>query len=326
MPDNRVIDFHSSLTYGNRMRRLLLLSSLLAPGLLIPGLRAADLSSAPKLPHKLVQGWAKLPDGWNFGETSGVDVDKDGNVWVFNRGPHPVIQFDKSGRMLQAWEEVPVTTSHGLRVDPDGNVWLVDVKGHAVMKFSRDGRLQMVITNAGKRPGDNGSRYAFNEPTSVAFRPNGDFLVSDGYVNARVIQFTKAGEYVRHWGKKGTGDGEFDLVHDVVLDSRGRVYVADRNNARIQVFDADGRFLAKWTHAGAPWGLAYAAGENALYMCDGEANRVVKLNLDGQVLGVLGGFGKAPGLFDFAHHMAVDSEGSIYVAEIKNWRVQKFAK
>jgi DNA-binding beta-propeller fold protein YncE len=287
---------------------------------------AADLINAPKLPLKLVADWAQLPEGWNFGECAGVDVDKDGNVWVFNRGPHPVIQFDRNGRMLQAWKEVPVTSAHGIKVDPEGNVWLVDVAGHAVMKFSREGRLRMVITNAGKQPGDNESKYAFNRPTGLVFKPGGEFYVSDGYVNSRVIQVTRNGEYVRHWGKKGNGDGEFDLVHDVALDNRGRVYVADRTNARIQIFDADGRFLAKWTHVGAPWGLAYSAGESALYMSDGEANRVVKLNLEGQIVGVLGGFGKSPGAFDFPHHIAVDGSGSLYVAEIKNWRVQKFAR
>ncbi|MBM3814265.1 MAG: 6-bladed beta-propeller [Acidimicrobiia bacterium] len=289
------------------------------------GAMAADLASAPKLPHRLVENWAQLPAGWNFGECTGVEVDANDYVWVYNRGRHPVMQFDKNGKFLSAFEEAPVTSAHGLGIDPDGNVWLVDVKGHAVMKFNRAGRLQMVITNAGKQPGNNEAQYAFNEPTGIAFTPGGDFYVSDGYVNSRVIQFRKSGEYVRHWGKKGDQDGEFNLVHDVALDEQGRVYVADRTNERIQVFDAAGKFLQKWTHAGAPWGLAYAAKEKALYIADGKYNRVVKLNLEGQVLGTLGGFGKGPGQFDFAHHIAVDSEGSIYVVEIKNWRVQKFA-
>lgn len=149
--------------------------------------------------------------------------------------------------------------------------------------------------------------------------------MSDGYVNSRVVLFDKDGIYIRHWGKKGSGDGEFNLSHDVALDSKGNVYVADRSNSRIQVFDSEGRFLTKWTDAGQPWGLAYYAKENCLYMCDGKNNRVVKLSLDGRVLGVLGSYGKTPGKFDFAHNMAVDSTGAIYVAEIKNWRVQKFA-
>ncbi|MEK7404879.1 MAG: peptidyl-alpha-hydroxyglycine alpha-amidating lyase family protein [Acidobacteriota bacterium] len=286
---------------------------------------AAELQSGPPLPHRLVKDWAQLPVGWNFGECSGVDVDKEDNVWVFNRGPHKVIRFDKNGKFLGAWEDAPVVASHGLRIDAEGNVWLVDQLGHAVLKCNRSGRVLMVIANPRGQPGNDTARYAFNQPTGLTFTPNGDFYVSDGYVNSRVIKFNKDGEYLTHWGRKGTGDGEFNLVHDVCIDSRGRVYVADRTNARVQIFDADGKFLGKWTDVGAPWGLYYVARENAIYMADGGNNRVVKLNLDGQVLGVLGGFGKTPGKFDFAHNIAVDSSGAIYVVEIKNWRVQKFA-
>jgi DNA-binding beta-propeller fold protein YncE len=284
---------------------------------------AAQLKTGPALPHRLVADWAQLPPGWNFGECSGVDVDKNDNVWVFNRGPHPVVQFDRRGKMLQAWPEVPVKSSHGIRVDPQGNVWAVDVKGHIVLKLTPSGRILMVL---GRSPGDNESKEYFNEPTGIAFTPGGDFFISDGYVNSRVIKFNRDGEYLAHWGRRGAGDGEFNLVHDVCLDPQGRVYVADRTNQRIQIFDSSGKFLGKWTDLGAPWGLYYASRENAIYMCDGLNNRVVKLNLEGQVLGVLGGPGKAPGKFDYAHNVAVDSEGSIYVVEIKNWRVQKFAR
>lgn len=295
----------------------------LALALALP-LSAVDFTKVPKLPHKLVPGWAQLPAGWNFGEASGVAVDRSDNVWVFNRGAHPVVRLDKDGKFISAWSDVPVLATHGIRTDADNNVWLVDVKGNSLMKFSPFGRLQMVITNAGRRPGDNDSKYAFNEPTAVTFTKNGDFYVSDGYVNSRVIQYSRDGKYIRHWGRKGTGDGEFNLVHDVTLDKQGRVYVADRANGRIQVFDPTGKFLAKWEGVGNPWGVIYAEKENAIYMCDGDNNRVVKFNLEGQVLGAMGEFGKAPGTFDFAHHIGIDSEGSLYVVEIKNWRVQKF--
>jgi DNA-binding beta-propeller fold protein YncE len=285
----------------------------------------AELKTGPALPHGVVGGWAKLPKGMNFGEVSGVDVDRGDNVWVFNRGPHQVIQFDRNGRMLQAWKDVPVKSSHGIKVDPEGDVWLVDVAGHALIKCSPEGRVLMVFANAGNTAGDNQTKYAFNRPTGLAFLPNGDFYVSDGYVNSRVVKYRKDGEYLLHWGKPGKGDGEFNLVHDVAIDSRGRVYVADRTNARVQIFDANGQFLGKWSDLGNPWGLYYVGREDAIYMADGEHNRVLKLNLDGQILGQLGSFGKAEGKLDFAHHLAVDSAGSIYVAEIKNWRVQKFA-
>lgn len=287
---------------------------------------AADLKSGPPLPYHVVKDWAKLPEGWNFGESSGVDVDKNDNVWVFNRGAHPVIQMDKNGKFLRAWADPPIKSSHGIRVDPEGNIWMVDVKGHAVLKFNDAGRLLMVIAQPYARAGTNETKDGFNEPTGVAFASNGDFYVSDGYQNSRVVKFDKDFRYLTQWGKKGTGDGEFNLVHDVALDEGGRVYVADRNNQRIQVFDSTGKFLTKWTDLGSPWGIYYVAREKAIYMCDGVNNRILKLNLDGQIMGVLSSYGKVPGKLDFAHNIAVDSAGAIYVAEIKNWRVQKFAK
>ena len=286
---------------------------------------AAELKTGPALPYRVVEGWAKLPKGWNFGECSGVAVDRQDHVWVFNRGHHPVIEFDRDGTMVQTWPDVKVVSAHGIRVDPEGSVWAVDVKGHVVFKYDRQGRILMVLGRQGT-PGNNDSKDGFNEPTGVTFAPNGDFFVTDGYVNSRVVKFNRDGEYLLHWGRKGSGDGEFNLVHDSTMDSRGRLYVADRTNQRVQVFDQQGRFLSKWTGIGAPWGLQYVRSEDAIYMCDGLNNRVVKLNLEGQVLGVFGSYGKTPGKFDYAHNIAIDSHGAIYVAEIKNWRVQKFVK
>ncbi len=285
----------------------------------------AQLKTGPPLPHQVIKDWAKLPKGWNFGECSGVAVDKQDNVWVFNRGSHPVIQLDRQGNFLQAWPDIKIVSSHGVRVDAEGNIWLIDVKGHVVIKCSPEGRVLMILGNRQGTAGNNDSKDAFNEPTGIAFGANGDLYISDGYINARVIKFNRDGEYITHWGRKGTGDGEFNLVHDVCLDSQERVYVADRTNQRVQIFDSTGKFLGKWTDVGAPWGLAYSRKENCIYMADGLNNRVLKLSLDGQVQGVLGSYGKVPGKFDFVHNITLDSTGAIYVAEIKNWRVQKFA-
>ncbi len=318
-PDPHPLVIPAPFAYSINMQKFAALA--FASACILP--LSAELKSGPALPYKVVDNWAKLPKGWNFGETSGVAVDKNDNVWIFNRGTHPIIQFDKNGNMLQSWNDFPLVSSHGIRVDPQGNVWGIDVKGHRIVKFDPSGKVRMVL---GRSPGKNDTPEDFNEPTNIAFAPNGDFFISDGYVNSRVVKFNRDGEHLTHWGKKGTGDGEFNLVHDVVLDKSGKLYVADRTNQRIQIFDMNGKFIGKWTDIGAPWGLDYVASENAIYMCDGVNDRVVKLNLEGQILGTLGGHGKAPGKFDYAHSIAVDSGGAIYVAEIRNWRVQKFVK
>lgn len=285
-----------------------------------------SLAAQPALPIKLVSEWAKLPKGMYIGECSGVSVDKDDNVWVFHRGKSPIMKFDKTGKLLDHWDGAPITSSHGIKIDPEGNVWTVDVAGHNIKKFSRDGKLLMHIGNPGGSPGNNESKDSFNRPTGIAFEPNGDFWVSDGYVNSRAVKFNKDGEYVMQvGGKKGKADGEFDTAHDVALDARGRVYVADRENHRVQIFSPDGKFIGKWTGVGSPWGLAFNPKDSTMFVADGYANRVLKVNLEGQVLGSYGQYGKIPGRFDFIHHIAVDSQGNLYAAEIKNWRVQKFA-
>ena len=284
-----------------------------------------QIQSAPPLPYRVVEGWAQLPAGWNFGEVTGVDVDRDDHVWVFSDGPHPVIQFDKSGRFLQAWPEFLGQRPHGLRVGPDGNIWTVDLESHRVMKWTPEGRMLMIL-GTGAPAGTNDAHYAFNRPSSLSFLPNGDFLVADGYGNSRVVHFTHDGEYVGQWGTKGAGDGEFDLVHDVAIDVRGRVYVADRRNQRVQVFDQQGRFLDKWTDLGVIQGLYYVEREDVLYMTDGPNSRIIRVNMDGQVTGVLGEFGKTPGKLDIPHFVAVDSDGAIYSADFRNWRIDKFVK
>jgi DNA-binding beta-propeller fold protein YncE len=183
----------------------------------------------------------------------------------------------------------------------------------------------MVVGTEGET-GDNDSRTAFNRPTNVAFAPNGDFYVSDGYLNSRVVHFSKDGKYLGQWGQKGVGDGEFNLVHDIVLDKQNRLIVGERTNQRIQIFDLAGKLLGKWTGMGAPWALTYVAREDAVYMADGVNMRVVKLNMTGGVVGVLGGPGKGPGQFDQPHGIALDSTGAMYVTEVANQRVQKFVK
>ena len=301
-----------------------------------PAKIAEDLKKfqhGPQLPHKLVANWPTLPKGYNFGETTGVALDKTGNVWVANRGSWPVMEFDKNGEMLQAWNRDTVRLTdgigkgaHGLKIDVYGNVWLGDVDGNINFKFSPLGRLLMTLGNRQTSPNNNDSKSGFNKPTNFWPLENGNMLISDGYGNSRIVEFTNDGHYVRQFGTAGNGDGQFQLPHGVTVDSKGRIYVADRANSRVQVFDHDGKFLAKWTDVGQPWDVYYVASEDAIYMCDGNWDRILKLNTDGKVLGELSHYGKAPGEVDFPHAIAVSPDGKdIYVAEIKNWRVQKWS-
>ena len=296
------------------------------PLLVIPFLVVWSLAqngpTIPELGYKPLPDWPRLPTGWNFGETSGIALDSSGHVYVFNRGPHPLVEFDSSGSFIRSLGEGMFVRTHGVRLDGDDNIWAVDVDGHFVAKMNPQGRVVMVLGRKGQAA-DNQS--SFNRPTDVAFAANGDVYVSDGYVNSRVVKFSKEGKFLLEWGKKGTGEGEFNLVHTVAVDARGRVYVGDRENRRVQIFDANGKFLAQWKQAGSPWGLEITP-DQRLYLADGYADRVLLMNLEGQILGSLGGPGKMPGQFAFVHALAVSRGGDIYTAEILNWRPQKFVK
>jgi DNA-binding beta-propeller fold protein YncE len=282
---------------------------------------AAAQENWPKLAHKVDASWPTLPAGWTFDETPGVAVDKRDHVFVFHRGAHPIIEFDKAGTVVRSWGDGVFVRPHALKFDPEGNLWAADDQGHIVVKMDDKGRVRMVL---GRKNLKGETNDLFNRPTDIAFGLKGEVYITDGYGNSRVVQYTRDGNFVRAWGRKGAGEGEFDLPHGIAVDRRGRVYVGDRENRRIQVFDADGKFLTQWKHVGSPWGVVITPDDN-LFLCDGYNNRVVKTDLNGKVLGVLGGPGKLPGLFDYSHHLAIGPSGSLYVAEIKNWRVQKFA-
>lgn len=189
-----------------------------------------QLKSGPPLPHTLVAGWPQLPAGWNFGETSGVAVDKSDNVWVFNRGKHPVMQFDRNGKLLQAWGDVPVKSAHGIRVGPDGNIWALDVAGNSLFTFTPQGRTVQVIGDVGGQAGNMQSKDAFNRPTGIDFAASGDYYVSDGYGNSRVVKFSRDGIFQKQWGRK------LDYVHNIAVDSTGAIYAEEIKNWRVQKF------------------------------------------------------------------------------------------
>jgi DNA-binding beta-propeller fold protein YncE len=275
----------------------------------------------PKLSLKADPNWPTLPAGWTFGETPGVAVDKREHVFVFHRGPHSLIEFDPAGNVVRSWGDGVFVRPHSVKFDPEGNLWAADDQGHTVVRMDEKGRVRMVLGRK-NTPGETDD--LFNRPTDIAFGPNGNVYISDGYGNSRVVQYTRDGKFVRTWGTKGSAEGQFNLPHGIAVDKRGRVYVGDRENRRMQIFDADGKFITQWKHVGSPWGV-FITPDEQLYLCDGYNNRILKTDLDGKILGVASGPGKLPGLLDFAHHLAVGPSGSVYVAEIKNWRVQKFA-
>ncbi len=278
---------------------------------------AAD--NYPKLKYELDATWPQLPAGTHLLSAASVAVDGDDNVYVFHRGTNPIQVFDRRGRFVREFGKDLFTNAHGLTIDHEGNLWTVDNRSNFVAKMDTDGRVKMIL---GTRGSAGESAVLFDKPTDCFIAPNGDIYVSDGYGNSRIAKFDKDGNFLTAWGKKGVNPGEFNIPHSITLDKDGLVYVADRENYRIQIFNSDGRFLKAWTHVGSPWGLFMT--DDGLYMSDGYNDRVLKLDLEGKILGSLGGPGSAPGKFRFPHHLALDSNGAIYVAEILNLRAQRF--
>lgn len=274
----------------------------------------------PALSYQVDPDWPSLPPGWNFGETAGVATDGRGHVFVLHRGVHPIMEFAPDGRMVRSWGDGMYIRPHAIRVDTHGNIWTVDNDTHQVLKMDSTGRVRMVIGRRGQ-PGE--TEENFNRPTDVAFAPNGDFYVSDGYGNSRVVKFSEEGRFLTAWGKKGEGESEFNLPHAIAVDRSGRVYVGDRENHRLQVFDANGGFIAQWRNVGSPWGLEITS-EQVLFIADGHNDRILKVTLEGEVLGSFGANGRMPGEFNFVHHLAVGPAGTIFASEIKNQRVQRF--
>ena len=236
--------------------------------------------------YSVVHGWPQLPPGFVLGQVSGVAVDSHNHVFVFHRAEnswatdksHPiasptVLCFDgESGKLLFSWGQNRFLEPHGLRVDRHDNVWLTDRALQQVFEFSHDGKLLLTIGTE-RAPGLDGTH--FNLPTDIGFAPNSDIYVSDGYGNNRVAKFSSDGKFLLDWGQKGDGPGEFNLPHSVAVDAQGLVYVADRSNARVQVFDANGKFLKMWKseELGRPWSLTIGP-DNLLYVVDRKSTRL----------------------------------------------------
>lgn len=295
--------------------------------------------------HEVVKDWPKLPTGFKLGLCAGVGVDSQNRVFVFHRNgrswstPFPTEPIAEptvsvidgaTGELLRSWGENLFIMPHGLSVDHENNLWLTDVALHQIFKFTPQGKLLLTLGERG-RPG-NDHRH-FNLPTDVAVLRDGSFFVSDGYKNTRVIKFTANGEFAFEWGVKGSGPGEFNLPHGIAVDALERLYVCDRSNSRIQVFDAQGKFLDQWKgpQIGRPYGVAVSASGHILLidggdpsLAPGDRGKAVELDATGRVLDTFGSYGDGPGQFRLGHDLTVGPDGAVYVAEGSGQRVQKF--
>ena len=305
-------------------------------------------------PYRTLDDWAKLPDGRTWGSTSAVDVDRDGrSIWVAERcGANscatstlpPILKLDAAGHVVKSFGAGLFVTPHGIYVDRDGNVWITDAsdgtnrtpgKGHQVFKFNPEGKVLLTLGKAGV-PGD--GRDTFNRPSDVVVAPNGDIFVADGHggdSNARIVKFSRDGRFIKTWGKKGSGPGEFDTPHSIAMDSRGRLFVADLQNHRIQIFDQDGTYLTEWKQFGMPGGL-FIDKNDVLYVADSLSSperhpgwiRGIRIGSarDGTVTAFIPDPTPNVDPITAAEGVAADAAGNVYGAVVPAQRLQRHAK
>jgi DNA-binding beta-propeller fold protein YncE len=310
-------------------------------------------------PYETVAGWAKLPEGRTWGSTSGVAIDKDGaSVWVAERcGANtcvgsslpPILKFDASGKLVRAFGEGLIQVPHGLHVDRDGNIWVTDwangrppardtTKGHQVIKFSPEGKVLLTL---GKSGGAREPDY-FWQPNAVTTAPNGDIYVAEGHAdaetaNARILKFDKTGKFLRSFGSRGDGEGQFIQPHALAFDSRGRLFVGDRSNNRIVIYDQDFTQLAVWTQFSRPSGI-YIDKNDVFYVADSESGSVnpahkdwqrgirIGSAKDGTVTAFIPDPDPAPRSTSAAEGVAVDAKGIIYGAEVGPKALKRYAR
>ncbi|MBV8739846.1 MAG: hypothetical protein JO007_21845 [Alphaproteobacteria bacterium] len=277
--------------------------------------------------YEIIENWAKLPDGWSFKEVAAVGVDRNDNVYCFTRGEHPVIVFDRDGNFLRSWGEGQYPRAHGVHMGPDDSIYLTDDGGHFVRKCRlEDGKVLLEIGVPGK-PAPYLSGEPFNRCTHTALSPKGEIYVSDGYGNARVHKFSPDGKLLMSWGEPGSDRGQFNLVHNICADADGWVYVADRENHRVQVFDGNGKYETQWNNLHRPCGLYMEYTRRPVcYIGELSVNRlnanlgprVSIVDNQGELLSRIGDpfAGTAPTSFIGPHGLAVDSRGDLYVAEV----------
>ena len=309
---------------------LVLLASPLAaqrpsdPAMLIP-------ETAPLLEYVPVANPITLPEGTKMGATAAVAFDARGHLFVLARGGASFFEFDPAGKYVRSFGD-PMVRAHGLRIDREGNLWATDVGAHTVMKFSPKGDLLLTLgtlKQAGTWDEAAGERK-LNQPNDIAIAANGDIFVVQGHTpgltrgDARVLKFDRTGKFLKSWGGKGKGPGQFDVAHGIAIDAKGLLWVMDRENQRIQVFDPEGTFVREMKYAGLP--CSVDIGREYVYMVNGFAGQVVRMDLNGKVLAAMGKPGTALGEFGEAHFLAVSPKDELYVADSVNGALVKFVK
>lgn len=295
--------------------------------------------------YQVDAAWPKRPEGVNWAAVSGMAVDKEQNVWVYTRANPPIQVYDVKGNFVRAWGDDTIKTAHHMKIDQQGNIWLSDIGHHTVMKFTPEGKLLLEIGTRGEKGED---QTHLNMPTDMAITPAGDVFVADGYGNNRIVHFDKYGKFVKAWGKMGVAPGEFSLPHAIAVDSKGKLYVADRNNARVQIFDQSGKLLDVWQNIITPWGFWITA-KDEVWVC-GSSPMTWAQAAAGEPLGCppkdqffmqftpagkltqLWSIPKAtdgkeqPGELNWVHCLTLDAEGNIYAGDIIGKRAQKFVR
>jgi|SRR6202162_467318 len=312
--------------------------------LAIPLLALGQQQPVPEIAYDSAPNLLKLPPDLYLGEAAGVAVNSKGHIFVFTRSTQTrLFEFDATGKFVReiGKDLYGFSFAHVVRIDKDDNIWCVDEGANMAIEFNPEGRVITLygrkpeaVEGAAPAPGTTPppppaafatfSQRLFNRPTDVAWDPAGNSFFADGYGNSRVVKYDKDGNWVKAWGQRGTATGEFHTVHSIATDAKGNVYVGDRENNRIQVFDGEGTFLSQWTNIGAPWAVCITPGPNqVLYTSDSNKGRIYKVDLNGNILGVFGKPGKQLGQFGWVHEIACPSENTLFVAELLNWRVQK---
>ena len=280
-----------------------------------------------KYTYEVVEGWGKLPDGWEWGWIPGVAVDSQDRVFVYSRSEHPLVLFDLDGNFLESWGEGILEDAHGIWIDEADNVWCTERNTHCVRKFNKHGELLMTIgtpSQPGAKDGD-----PFNLPTDLGIASTGELFISDGYGNHRVHKYSPTGELIKSWGEEGEGPRQFKLSHCVRVDKEDRVWVCDRTNDRIQIFDTEGNFLDEWTGLLKPDTIYIDPIEDVVYVAE-LTQQVSIYDMNGELLSKWGGASPSekPGEFlACPHGIWIDSKGDLYVGQVQaDGQLQKFKR